>query len=59
MQQKQTQRCRKQTYGTKGGKRVGRHKLGLGISRHQSLHIKQINNKVLLYNIGNYIQYSE
>lgn len=34
MKQKQTQRCRKQAYGTKGGKRVGRDKPGVEISRH-------------------------
>ena len=29
-----------------------------GISRYKLLYIKQINNKVLLYSTGNYIQYS-
>ena len=28
-----------------------------GISRYKLLYIKQINNKVLLYSTGNYIQY--
>ena len=28
-----------------------------GISRYKVLYIKQINNKVLLYSTGNYIQY--
>ena len=27
------------------------------ISRYKLLYIKQINNKVLLYSVGNYIQY--
>ena len=30
---------------------------GLGVSRCKLLHIQWINNKILLYSIGNYIQY--
>ena len=40
----------------KGGS-VGRGGLGVGISRYKLLHIGWINNKVLLYSTGNYIQY--
>ena len=35
----------------------GRDKLGAGIRRCKLLYVKQINNKVLLYSTGNYIQY--
>ena len=50
--QKQTHRHRKQNYGYqrgKGGEFV--------ISRYKLPYIKQINNKVLVYNTGNYVQY--
>ena len=40
---------------TKGGKKGD--KVGVGISRCTLLYIKQINNKDLMYSIGNYIQY--
>ena len=53
----QTHQHRKQTY-TKG-KRQGKglYKPGVEISRHKLLYIKEINNKVLPYSKGNYIQY--
>ena len=51
--QKQTQRCRKQTYGYWKGTRG--HKFG--INRYTVLYMKQINNKGLLYSTGNYIWY--
>ena len=39
------------------GERDQRDKVGVpGISRYKLLHIKQINNKLLLYSTGNYIQ---
>ena len=37
--------------------RVGRDGLGVGSSRCKVLYIEWINNKVLLYRTGNYIQY--
>ena len=55
--QKQTHRHRKQTYGYQRGKEVEGINQESGISRHKLLYIKQINNKVLLYSTGNYIQY--
>ena len=56
--QKQTHRCRKQTYGYQEEKGVGGINQEFGISRYKLRYIKQINNKVLLYSTGNYIQYS-
>ena len=56
--QKQTHRHRKQTCGYQRGKGGGGIKQAFGISRYKLLFIKQINNKVLLYSTGNYIQYS-
>ena len=35
-----------------------RDKLGVYISRYKLPYIKQVNNKVLLYSTGNYIQYA-
>ena len=49
--QKQTHRRREQTCGCGGG--TGWE---FGISRCKLLHIGWINNKVLLYSTGNYIQ---
>ena len=54
MKQKQTHR--EQTYGYQRGKVGGGIHLEFGVSRYKLLHTKQINNKVLLYNTGNYIQ---
>ena len=36
---------------------MGRYELEFEISRYKLLNIEQMNNKVLLYNTGNYIQY--
>ena len=53
----QTHSRRKQTYGYQRGKGRGGINEEFGISRYKLLYIKQINNKVLLYSTGNYIQY--
>ena len=55
--QKQTYRCRKQSYGNKGGKEGG---INWEIEIHicTLLYIKQITNKHLLYSTGNSTQYS-
>ena len=55
--QKQTHRHREQTSGCLGG--WGRGGVGgeFGISRCKLLYIEWINNKVLLYSTGDYIQY--
>ena len=43
---------------TAKGKGVGRDtEQEVGVSRYKILHIEWINNKVLLYNTGKYIQY--
>ena len=61
--QKQTHRHREQTCGYQGGRGGGggRGRDGMdwefGISRCKLLYIGWINNKVLLYSIGNCIQY--
>ena len=47
--QKQSNRCRKQTYGFQGVR---------GIDIYILLYIKEITNKDLLYNTGNSTQYS-
>ena len=54
--QKQIHRYREQTCGCQ----CGRGGMGWesGISRCKLLHLEWINNKVLLYSTGNYIQYS-
>ena len=36
---------------------MGRYELEFEISRYKLLNIEQMNNKVLLYNTGNYIEY--
>ena len=51
--QKQTYRRREQTCGCQGG----RMDWEFGVSRCKLLDIEWINNKVLLYSTGNYIQY--
>ena len=54
--QKQTHRYKEQTCGCRSG--VGRRKdWEFGISRGKLLYTGWINNKVLLYSTGNYIQY--
>ena len=55
--QKQTHRHRKQTYCYQRGKGGGGINQEFGINRYTLLYIKQINNKDVLYNTGNYIQY--
>ena len=58
MKQKQTDRHREQTCGCQGGEiRTGGLDWELGTSRYKLLYIKWINNKVLFYSTGNYIQY--
>ena len=57
MKQKQTHRHREQTCGCQeGGVWVGKD-WELGVSRYKLVYIGWINNKVLLYSTGNYIQY--
>ena len=53
MKQKQTHRHREQTCGCQGGGKDWE----FGISRCKLLYIEWMNNKVLLYSKGNYIQY--
>ena len=53
MKQKQTHRHREQTCGCPGGGMDWE----FGVSRRKLLYIEWINNKVLLYSTGNYIQY--
>ena len=55
--QKQIHRYRKQTWLPKGKEGGGGMNQELGISRNKLPYIKQVNNKVLLYSTGNYIQY--
>ena len=57
MKQKQIHRHREQICGCQGGGRVGKGGWEAGISRCKLLCIEWINNKVLLYSTGNYIQY--
>ena len=58
MKQKQTYRHREQTCGCQVGvKGWGGMEWEFGISRCKLLYIEWINNKVLLYCTGNYIQY--
>ena len=54
MKQKQTHRHRKQTCQ---GTEEGRDGLGVWGEQMQTIYREQINNKVLLYSTGNYIQY--
>ena len=56
--QKQSHRCRKQTYGYQGGKWQGGINWEIGIDIYTLLYIKQITNKNLLYSTGNSTQYS-
>ena len=55
--QKQSYRCRKQSYGYKGG-RWGGINWEIGIDIHIILYIKYITNKDLLYSTGNSTRYS-
>ena len=56
MKQKQTHRYREQT-GCQGDGNRGEKDLEFGISRSKLLYREWINNKVLLYITGDYIQY--
>ena len=56
--QNQTHRYREQICGCQGGVGVGERRNGsLGLADANYYHIGWINNKVLLYSTGNYIQY--
>ena len=59
--QKQTHRHRNQTNGCQGGGGRRREMMywGFGVGRCKLLHLEWINNKVLLYSTGNYIQSPE
>ena len=57
MKQKQTHRHREQTCGYQEVGYGGGMDWEFGVSRCKLLHIEWINNKVLLYSTGNYIQY--
>ena len=58
MKQKQNQGHTEETCGCQGGGGRGRRKdWEFGISRCEQLYIGWMNNKVLLYSTGNYIQY--
>ena len=59
MKQKQTHKHREETCGCQGEKGSGREmEWGFRINISNVLHIGWINNNVLLYSTGNYIQYS-
>ena len=57
MKQKQTHRHREQTCGCQGGGGGSGMEREFGVIRCKLLHTEWINNKVLLYSTGNYIQY--
>ena len=57
MKQKQTQGDREQTSGCQWGGCWGWMEWEVGVSRRKLLNTEWINNKVLLYSTGNYIQY--
>ena len=57
MKQKQTHRHGEQTCGCQGEREVGGKDWETVISRCKVLHTEWVNNRVLLYSIGNYIQY--
>ena len=57
MKQKQTQGHRKQTGGCHGRRVGGGTVWEFGVSRCKLFYREWINNKVLLYSTGNYIQY--
>ena len=58
MKQKQTQGHREQTCGCQGGGGCRREmEWEVGVSRCKLLYMERINNKVLPYSTGNYIQY--
>ena len=53
---KLTHRHREQTCGCQGGGRGSGMDGEFGVGRCKLLHLEWINNEVLLYNTGNYIQ---
>ena len=55
--QKQTQRHREQTCGCQGGGGGKGMDWEFGVGRCKLLHLEWINNQVLMYSTGNYIQY--
>ena len=55
--QKQTHRHREQTCDCQGGGGKGGMDWEFGAGRCKLLHLEWINNKVLMYSTGNYIQY--
>ena len=57
MKQKETYRYRKQTCGCPGEAGWGKDEWKVGVSKCKLLYIERLNNKVLLYSTGNYIQY--
>ena len=56
--QKQSYRCREQTYGYQGVRAGGGINWETGNGIYTLLYIKQITNKDLLYSTGNSTQYS-
>ena len=57
MKQKQTHRDREQTCVYLGERRSEKDSQEFGVSRSKLLHMRWINNKVLLYSPGTCIQY--
>ena len=57
MKQKETYRYREQTCGCQGEGGWGKDEWEVGVSKCKLLYTERINNKVLLYSTGNYIQY--
>ena len=57
MKQKQNHGHREQTGGCQGEGAGGEMEWEFGVSRCKLLYIEWINNKVLLYSTGSYIQY--
>ena len=55
--QKQTHGHREESCGCQGGEVWGGMEWEAGFSRCKLLYMEWINNKVLLYSTGNYIQY--
>jgi len=55
--QKETHKCREETCGCQGESGGGRGIWEFGVSRCELLSVECTNNRVLLRNIGNYIQY--
>ena len=56
--QKQSHRCRKQTYGYQGGKGGGGMNWEIGIDIYTLVYMKQVTNENLLCNTGNSTQCS-